>query len=95
MIALEQWEITIRKRRCPPCRSRKRRTSEHVVDDEEVLSECSAAMLLMKLSCSPASFPQRMAAARHHPATGYADLPSPAGSDGAGGSSSGMSSAFR
>ena len=35
--------------------SRKRRTSENLPDDEEVLSECSAAMLLMKLSCSPHS----------------------------------------
>lgn len=37
-----------------PCRSRKRRTSENLNDvDEEVMTECSAAMLLMKLSCSP------------------------------------------
>jgi hypothetical protein len=34
--------------------SRKRRTSENLNDvDEEVMTECSAAMLLMKLSCSP------------------------------------------
>ncbi len=35
--------------------SRKRRTSEHLADEEEVMTECSAAMLLMKLSCSPSS----------------------------------------
>ncbi len=57
-----------------------------MVDDEEVLSECSAAMLLMKLSCSPA-------AAAFPPPPFYADLPSPSGSDNGGGSSSGMSSA--
>ena len=41
-------------------RSRKRRTSEHICtssEDEtetgETMTECSAAMLLMKLSCSP------------------------------------------
>ena len=34
-------------------RSRKRRTSETLNDEEEVMTECSAAMLLMKLSCSP------------------------------------------
>jgi len=33
--------------------SRKRRTSENIMDDEETMTECSAAMLLMKLSCSP------------------------------------------
>lgn len=33
--------------------SRKRRTSETLQDEEEVMTECSAAMLLMKLSCSP------------------------------------------
>lgn len=67
--------------------SRKRRTSENVGDDEAVLSECSAAMLLMKLSCSP------HAAALHHSLPAYSDLPSPAGShdsrDTANGSSSG------
>ena len=36
-------------------RSRKRRTSETLMDDEETMTECSAAMLLMKLSCSPHS----------------------------------------
>lgn len=37
--------------------SRKRRTSENMMDadDNETMTECSAAMLLMKLSCSPAS----------------------------------------
>ena len=36
--------------------SRKRRTSENMMDDDnETMTECSAAMLLMKLSCSPAS----------------------------------------
>jgi len=38
-------------------RSRKRRTSETLMDDEETMTECSAAMLLMKLSCSPHSNP--------------------------------------
>lgn len=31
--------------------SRKRRTSEHLPDDEETMSQCTAAMVLMKLSC--------------------------------------------
>lgn len=35
--------------------SRKRRTSETLMDDEETMTECSAAMLLMRLSCSPHS----------------------------------------
>ncbi|TRY72767.1 hypothetical protein TCAL_00186 [Tigriopus californicus] len=50
--------------------SRKRRTSENLPDDEETLSECSAAMLLMKLSCSP-----------HSPRYFQGDLPSPLGVD--------------
>jgi hypothetical protein len=73
-------------------RSRKRRTSEHVVDDEEVLSECSAAMLLMKLSCSPHSpgfqqlTQQPASLAQSAPGTTlpiFMDLPSPASSSGA------------
>eukprot|EP00096_Caligus_rogercresseyi_P010013 TRINITY_DN3518_c0_g1_i2.p1 TRINITY_DN3518_c0_g1~~TRINITY_DN3518_c0_g1_i2.p1 ORF type:complete len:400 (+),score=99.81 TRINITY_DN3518_c0_g1_i2:427-1626(+) len=36
--------------------SRKRRTSDMVVDEEEVMTECTAAMVLMKLSCSPGSW---------------------------------------
>ncbi|XP_040565259.1 zinc finger protein 395 [Lepeophtheirus salmonis] len=36
--------------------SRKRRTSDMAVDDEEVMTECTAAMVLMKLSCSPGSW---------------------------------------
>ena len=43
-------------------RSRKRRTSETLIDDEETMTECSAAMLLMKLSCSPGSNPAMAAA---------------------------------
>lgn len=51
--------------------SRKRRTSEHLLDEEEVLSECSAAMLLMKLSCSP-----------HSPKMQFSgSLPSPSGDE--------------
>lgn len=42
--------------------SRKRRTSETLIDDEETMTECSAAMLLMKLSCSPGSNPAMAAA---------------------------------
>jgi len=42
--------------------SRKRRTSETLIDDEETMTECSAAMLLMKLACSPGSNPALAAA---------------------------------
>ena len=70
-------------------RSRKRRTSETLMDDEETMTECSAAMLLMKLSCSPHStqFPG------HHTGTllptfdqfgrpNFPNLPSPVESSG-------------
>lgn len=60
-------------------RSRKRRTSENLPDDESVLSECSAAMLLMKLSCSPHS-PFLNGQLQSPQQSPYADLPSPAGS---------------
>eukprot|EP00095_Tigriopus_kingsejongensis_P006543 maker-scaffold515_size150689-snap-gene-0.29 protein:Tk06543 transcript:maker-scaffold515_size150689-snap-gene-0.29-mRNA-1 annotation:"zinc finger protein 704-like" len=61
--------------------SRKRRTSENFPDEEETLSECSAAMLLMKLSCSP-----------HSPRNLPSDLPSPLGAGDDAMSSSGASS---
>lgn len=51
-----------------------------MVDDEEVLTECSAAMLLMKLSCSPhasAAFP-----------ASYSDLPSPSAASSSSGAES-------
>lgn len=65
--------------------SRKRRTSETLIDDEETMTECSAAMLLMKLSCSP----HQMAGSSFPVAPGsslpgfYPNLPSPVDSSGA------------
>jgi hypothetical protein len=59
--------------------SRKRRTSETLYDDEEVMSECSAAMLLMKLSCSPGAAGGPYATSLPI----YPSLPSPVDSSGA------------
>lgn len=59
-----------------------------MADEEEVLSECSAAMLLMKLSCSPHSpnlLAQSAPAAAHQMISQpiFMDLPSPTSSSGA------------
>jgi len=66
--------------------SRKRRTSETLMDDEETMTECSAAMLLMKLSCSPHSNPA-MSFITGHSGSGslpsYPNMPSPVDSSGA------------
>jgi len=81
-------------------RSRKRRTSETLLQDDEevVMSECSAAMLLMKLSCSPhqTQYHSSMVAHSHHQYGSslpifdslgkpmlYGNLPSPVDSSGA------------
>lgn len=59
--------------------SRKRRTSETLyTDDEETMTECSAAMLLMKLSCSPHNNPFHASSLPSYPS-----LPSPVDSSGA------------
>lgn len=72
--------------------SRKRRTSETLMDEEETMTECSAAMLLMKLSCSPHSNPAMTAAmllsqcgTNGHSGSlpSYPNMPSPVDSSGA------------
>jgi len=72
--------------------SRKRRTSETLIDDEETMTECSAAMLLMKLSCSPHSNPAMHAAlllsqcgtaGYNGSLPSYPNMPSPVDSSGA------------
>ena len=69
------------------CRSRKRRTSETLMDDEETMTECSAAMLLMKLSCSPHSNPLAMSfisgTGHNGSLPSYPNMPSPVDSSGA------------
>lgn len=65
------------------CRSRKRRTSENLMDDEEVMSECSAAMLLMKLSCSPQYANSLPIFDQYGRPSYYPSLPSPVDDSGA------------
>lgn len=65
--------------------SRKRRTSENVMDEEEVMTECSAAMLLMKLSCSPLqqNMPIHSQTMQYGSSVPEKQLPSPVDSSGA------------
>lgn len=65
-------------------RSRKRRTSETLMDDEETMTECSAAMLLMKLSCSPHStqFATSLPTFDQFGRPNFPNLPSPVESSG-------------
>ena len=69
---------------CCSSRSRKRRTSETLMDDEETMTECSAAMLLMKLSCSPHStqFATSLPTFDQFGRPNFPNLPSPVESSG-------------
>ena len=57
------------------------------MDDEETMTECSAAMLLMKLSCSPHSNPLAMSfisgTGHNGSLPSYPNMPSPVDSSGA------------
>ena len=96
---IEKWEFILSSSSLI-FRSRKRRTSETLLQDDEevVMSECSAAMLLMKLSCSPhqTQYHSSMVAHSHHQYGSslpifdslgkpmlYGNLPSPVDSSGA------------